>query len=320
MGKLVILDLVSAPKRTQNNNLDLSTILKSLDAECRDCSPISPLQCIDRCQTYKLKNELRTLRKALASPSYIKELFNALKNETRLLILQAMVNGRYSVGALQQKLKEAGQSHSQGTICEEYLQPLVTIGLAAQAREEYYATAFGLRLTQLLTRFKDLPKKLPAHSECYEETLLQALLSGQKTFEDIEPLILQKNVSRVLRRLCSAKLIATPKGRDYIFFFKSKRDPNKENFSKTERKIYDAITDEGISAGKLANETGLSTRIIYKYLRGLKGKKLVFCRRTLKAYRLTRAGEKLASLLQLVQKIVEDAWNSSELVCAGHPS
>lgn len=294
--------------------------MKSLDAECRDCFPISPLQCTERCQAYKLKNELRTLRKALANPSYIKELFNVLKNETRLHILQAMVNGRYTVGQLQQKLKEAGQSHSQSTIYEEYLRPLVAVGLAAQVREEYYATTFGQRITQQLARFQEIAKKLPAHSECYEETLLQALLSGPKTFEDIEPIILQKNVSRVLKRLCSAKLIATPKARDYIFFFKSKRDPNKESFTETERKIYDAIAEDGISAGKLAKETGFSTRITYKYLRGLKGKKLVFNRRTLKAYRLTCAGEKLASSMQLVQKIVEDAWNSSEIVCAGYPT
>jgi len=270
MGKLIVLDLISPIKKTQNKP-DLSAMIKSLEAECKNCSPISPLQCIDRCQTYKLKNELRTLWKALASPTFIKELLNVLKNETRLLILQAIVNGRFTVGQLQQKLKVAGQSHSQSTISEEYLHPLIGVGLVAQSREEYYGTAFGLRLTQLLSSFQELARKLPAHSECYEETLLQALLAGPKTFEDIEPLILQKNVSRVLKRLISAKLITTPKGRDYIFFFKSKRDPGKEAFNKTERKIYDTLSSEGISAAKLAKETGLSTRITYKYLRCLKG-------------------------------------------------
>ncbi|MGA2682917.1 MAG: winged helix-turn-helix domain-containing protein [Candidatus Bathyarchaeia archaeon] len=313
MGKLVTLSLTSPPEKTQNKR-DLSVIVKSLEAECKGCSPISPLQCIDRCQAYKLKNELRTLQKALANPNYIKELFNALKNETRLSILQAMANGRFTVCQLQHKLKEAGQNHSQSTISKEYLSPLVAVGLASQVQEEYYATAFGLRVIQLLARFQEFARKLPAHSECYEETLLQALLSGPKTFEDIEPFILQKNVSRVLKRLCVARLIATPKERDYIFFFKSKRDPNQEKLTKTERKIYDAIANQGISVGNLAKETGLSTRITYKYLRHLKGKKLVFNRRTLKAYRLTRAGEKLALSMQVVQKIVEDAWISSELV------
>ncbi len=82
----------------------------------------------------------------------------------------------------------------------------------------------------------------------------------------------------------------------------------------TERKIYETIADEGISAGKLSKETGLSMRRTYKYLRGLKGKKLVFVRRTPKAYGLTCKGEMLASVLKGLQQIVEETWSSSEQV------
>lgn len=313
MESLVTLGLTEPSARTQETR-DLSTILRGLDAQCRSCSPPSPLQCISQCKAYKLKNELRTLRKALSNPDYMTELLNVLKNETRLQILQAIANGRYSVGQLQQQLKRKGQSQSQGTISEEYLHPLVAVGLAAQARDEYYATTFGLRLTPLLGRFQILARKLPAHSECYEETLLQSLLAGPKTFEDVETVILQKNVARVLKRLASAKLIDSPRERDYIFFFRSKRDPTKDAFTATERKIYDALSDQGISMGNLVKATGLSARIIYRYIRTLKGKKLAFCRRTPKTYRLTCVGEKLASAMQVVQKIVEDMWNSSEIV------
>ena len=42
------------------------------------------------------------------TPNYIKELFNVLKNETRLHILHAIANGRYSVSQLQQELKKLG--------------------------------------------------------------------------------------------------------------------------------------------------------------------------------------------------------------------
>ena len=87
------------------------------------------------------------------NPNYIKELFNVLKNETRLHILQAIVNGRYSVSRLQQELKKTGHSHSQDTINEEYLGPLMAVGLATEARDEYYATTFGGRLTELLEDF-----------------------------------------------------------------------------------------------------------------------------------------------------------------------
>ncbi len=309
-------NVLSPPRKGDNH--DLAGMLRSLNAECRNCAPITPLECISRCRVYKLKNELRKLRETMDKPNYIKELFNVLKNETRLHILQAIVNGRYSVSQLQQELKKTGHSHSQDTISEEYLRPLMAVGLATEARDEYYATTFGGRLTELLGNFPEFVEMLPAHSECYEETLLQSLLSGPKTFEAIEALISPKIASRILKRLRSAGLIETSMERDYIFFFKSKRDPDKENFTLTERRIYDAIHNEGISAGKLAKETGLSIRRTYKYLRGLKGKKLVFIRKTPKAYGLTCKGEKLASVLQELQQIVEETWNSSEQVMHGN--
>jgi predicted transcriptional regulator/DNA-binding HxlR family transcriptional regulator len=299
-------------------NRDLSSMLKTLDAECRNCAPTSPLECITRCQVYKLKNELRKLRETMDNPNYIKELFNVLKNETRLHILKSIVNGRYSVSQLQQELKKTGRSHSQDTINEEYLQPLMAVGLATESRDEYYATTFGGRLTTLLGAFPEFAAMLPAHSECYEETLLRELLSGPKTFEQIETLISTKIASRIIKRLRSVGLIETPEERDYIFFFKSKRDPSKETFTETERKVYDTLSSGGISAGKLAKETGLSMRRIYKYLRGLKGKKLVFIRRTPKAYGLTCKGEMLATVLTELQQIVEDTWCTSQQVISSN--
>jgi DNA-binding HxlR family transcriptional regulator/predicted transcriptional regulator len=300
--------------KNNENKRDLASKLQSLNAECRNCAPISPLECISRCQVYKLKNELRKLCETMDNPNYIKELFNVLKNETRLHILKAIISGRYSVSQLQQELKKTGRTHSQETINEEYLQPLMAVGLATESRDEYYATTFGGRLTELIGNFPEFADVLPAHSECYEETLLRALLSGPKTFEDIETLISPKVASRILKRLRQVGLISAPEERDYIFFFKSKRDPNKETFTDTERKIYDAIPDEGISAGKLAKETDISMRRTYKYLRGLKGKKLVFIRRTPKAYGLTCRGEMLASVLQELQEIVDEMWSSSQQV------
>ena len=155
---------------------------------------------------------------------------------------------------------------------------------------------------------------LPARSECYEETLLQSLLSGPKTFEDIESVILPKITARTLKRLRSAGLIETPVERDYMFFFKTIRDPNKETLTASERKIHDLLPNEGISAGQLAKVAGLSVRRTYKCLRRLKGKKLIFVRRTPKSYALTCRGERLAIVLQQIQQVVEDTWNSSTQV------
>jgi len=301
-----------ATLRGENN--DLEGILKLLSAECRNCAPISPLQCINRCQVYKLKNELRKLRETMDNPNYIKELFNVLKNETRIHILQAIANGRYSISQLQQILKKTGDSYYPQKLSGKYLCPLISVGLATEARDEYYATTFGGRLTELLGVFPEFVEKLPAHSECYEETLLQCLLSGPKTFEEIDTLISPKIASRILKRLRQTGLIKTPSERDYVFFFKSKRDPTKETLTTTEKKIYGTITAEGISAGKLAKETLLSLRRVYECLRGLKGKKLVFSRRTPKVYALTCRGKKLALVLQELQQIVEDTWKSSKQV------
>ena len=305
---------VALSEQTMDKKQDLVEMLRTLDAECRNCAPLNPLECVTRCNVWKLKNELRTLRETMNNPNFMKDLFNVLKNETRLHILNAIAKGRYSVSQLQQQLKKAGFTHSQDTINEEYLRPLMDVGLAAEAREGYYATIFGDRLTELLDGFSEFVSVLPAHSECYEEMLLSALLAGPKTFQEVEELISPKVASRVLKRLKTGDLIVTPEERDYVFFFRSRRDPNKETFTLTERKVYDSLPEDGISAKKLAEKTGLSIRRIYKYLRGLKGKKLVFTRRTPKLYALTAKGEKLASLLQGLQDLIEEVWNSSEQV------
>jgi DNA-binding transcriptional ArsR family regulator len=308
MGTIQILS------RKGENNQDLAGMLKSLEAECRNCAPTSPLECITRCQVYKLKNELRKLRETMDNPNYTKELFNVLKNETRIHLLQAIVNGRCSVGQLRQVLKKTGYNYSQQNLSEDYLLPLIRAGLVTEVRDEYCATMFGGRLTELLEDCPEFVEMLPAKSECYEETLLQSLLSGPKTFEDIEALISPKSISRTLKRLRSVGLVETPIERDYIFFFKTKRDPIKENLTASARKIHNSLPDEGVAAGNLAKNTGFSMRRTYKGLRALKGKKLIFFRRTPKVYALTCRGKKLALVLQEIQIVVEDTWNSSKQV------
>jgi predicted transcriptional regulator len=311
---------VASTSRTLSRNTDLAEMLRTLDAECRECAPLTPLKCITRCNLWKLKNELRRLRETMDSPNFIKDLFNVLKNETRLHILNTIVKGRYSIDQLQQELKKAGYTHSQDTINEEYLRPLMQVGLASETLDEYCATMFGGRLTEKLEDFPEFTNVLPAHSECYEEMLLSALIAGPKTFQEVEAFISPKVASRVLKRLKTSGLIETPEGRDYVFFFKSKRNPEKETLVETEKKVYTSIPEEGISAKKLSEKTELSIRRIYKYLRGLKGKKLVFTRKTPKSYGLTVKGEKLATLLQDLQNLVEETWISSEQIISNEKS
>jgi predicted transcriptional regulator len=290
---------------------DLVEMLKDLGARCRECAPLNPLECVTRCRLWKLKNELRQLRNTMDDPNFIKELFNVLKNSTRLQILKTIVKGKHSVSRLQDELKKAGYSHSCDTISQEYLQPLMQVGLAAEAQEQYYATTFGGRLTEALDDFSEFVNDLPAHSECYEETLLDAMLSEPKKFEDLAAFVSPKIASRILKRLKTSNLVEAPEERDYVFFFRSKRDPTKEKFSPTESRVYLNLPEDGISAKKLAEKAEISLRRTYKYLRGLKGKKLVFTRKTPKAYRLTDKGKKLAQLLRDLQGVVEEVWQSS---------
>jgi len=305
---------VLATASSVEKNRDFAVMLRILDEECRKCTPLTPLECISLCKTWKLKNELRILRKNSENPDFMKDLMNVLKNDMRLHILMTIAKSHYSVRKLQQELRNRGRSHSQDTIVEEYLRPLLEVGLAVEAQDGYYATSFGSRLTELIKGSANILNLLPAHSECNEETVLKAFLGGPKTFEDVNGLVSKKIVSRILRRLKTVNLVETPKERDYIFFFRSKRDSAKETFSSTESKIYNDIPDEGISAQKLAERTGLTARTTYKYLRGLKGKKLVFRRKMPKAYWLTVEGKKLGLLLNELYTLVEETLSSSEQV------
>jgi predicted transcriptional regulator/DNA-binding transcriptional ArsR family regulator len=297
---------------TDEKNRDFAEILNVFNEQCRKCAPVSPLQCVSRCTTWRLKNEFRRLQQTMENPTFMKDLMNVLKNDTRLYILQTIVKGHYTIEKLQKELKKTGHAHSQDTIAHEYLLPLQEVGLAAETQEQYHATAFGGKLTELIENPEEFATYLPARSECYEETILKALLTGPKTSEELNCVVSQKILSRILKRLKTANLIETPEERDYIFFFASKRDPAKETFGATERKVYDNLTENGISANKLSQKTNLSVRRVYKYLRRLKGKKLVFTRKTPKAYCLTEKGDRIAFIVNELHNLVEETQTFSQ--------
>lgn len=79
------------------------------------------------------------------------------------------------------------------------------------------------------------------------------MLPSPKTFKDLSPLASANAVTRILKRLKNSCLVETPEERNYVFLFKTKRKPEKENLSAAERKIYEAIPDAGISK-KLAEK------------------------------------------------------------------
>ncbi|MCL2172757.1 MAG: hypothetical protein LBH62_03795 [Nitrososphaerota archaeon] len=291
--------------KTQSRQ-EASENLKNLEDMCKSCSPITPVQCISLCKFYKLKNELRNLRNILDNPVYATDFFNVLKNQTRFQVFQMILNGKCSLIKIQQELKNTTVAYSQYSISADYIQPLITMGLVTESLGKYNATLFGVCINNLLDGFYDFIQKLPAQSEGYEEALLILLLLGPKSRQEIQQVISPIIISRILKRLTTSNLINSPSDRNYIFFYRSKRDPTLEKLTEPELKVYQAIPNQGAGVDKLAKLVGLSQRRTYNHIRHLKGKKLVFTRNIPLTYSLTPDGQKLAIILQnLLQKIDE---------------
>jgi len=286
-------------------NTKLAEIIKKSEENCNGCHPTTPIKCVTDCKTWKLKNEFRELGEKLKNQSFTVLLLNALKNKRRLQILTMISKNHPSMTTIQQELKKQSYCHSQKTIAEEYIAPLIEAGLAKQDQDKYHATLFGCRLNELKIDAIDI-EALPPHSECYEELALSMLLNKPLTNEDFKGAIPTKSVPRVLNRLQKTELIQTTKENDYVFYFQTKRNPNKTIFSPTEKRVYENIPEEGISAQKLAGETAISLRRTYKYLRRLKGKKMVFVRKKPKSYSLTVKGIQLATILEQVCNLVTE--------------
>ncbi len=284
----------------------LAETAKKLEQRCQNCKPLSMLECVADCKVWKLKNEFRQLHKIIQDPSFTNHLLNTMKNKRRVQILKTLIRGEYTMSELQQELKKLGYCHSQETIIEEYVNPLIEVGLAEEKQQKHQSTMFARKINDVLKDRYDLFEVLPSHSECYEEKTLTMLLNGPKTYEELEKLVPAKSIARILKRLKTAKMIETTKEKDFIFFFKTRRDPGKESLSQTEKRVHENLSEEGISAKKLTAKTGISLRRTYKYLRRLKGKKLVFVRRKPRVYVLTEKGLQIVTGLQKLNELVQE--------------
>jgi hypothetical protein len=295
------------PIQGVDNHASLADLTKILKKNCENCRPLTPITCVTACKTWKLKNQLRKLHEKIENPNFLTKLLNTLKNKRRLQLLETISKEHYSITGLQQELKKREFNHSQQTIVEEYITPLIDVGLVDEDHNSYYTTVFGSKLSDLIKDFHDFGNVLPPHSECYEEITLDMLLRGPKTYEELGGIIPAKSVARVLSRLQKSVLAETGKEKDYIFFFRTRRSPNGSNLSCTERRVHENIPAEGICARKLAEKTRISLRRTYKYLRKLKGKKLVFTRKKPTAYALTVKGTQTAMMLEAVHKLAVEA-------------
>jgi predicted transcriptional regulator len=293
-------------RRKEKQKTQLELVMERVDAQCRSCRPPTPLDCIGSCHVWRLRNELKQLRSIITQQDYQNTLLNTLKNERRLRILELLSKSAFSLSHLQKELKDLGFSHSQETILGEYVEPLMAKGLVSESSRHFKATTLGLEINQLFAGLNGIESVLPPHSECYEEKVVGALLEAPRTYEELKLLVSSESLKRVIARLLETNLIAKNGDNNYIYYFRTKRPVGMEKLSSTEKRVYEGIPDKGVTGEQLAEKTGITLRRTYKYIRKLRGKKLVFKRKCPKTFSLTEEGVKIAVFLLKLCTVVKE--------------
>jgi len=265
--------------------------------------------CIERCEIWRAKNEFLEMNRMLCTDDHVHNLLNAVKNDRRQKVIEALSERPRSIKGLQECLKSKGYYHSQHTIASEYVEPLVKAGLVKRDGDKHRLTLYGQKFLDVLNRF-NVENPLPHHSRCYEEIVLKKLKDEPKSYADLVESVTQKSLSRSLRRLTENGLLTKSKSPHYVFYFRTKKVPKKA-FSPTEKKIYETIPEVGISARDLSKKAGINLRRTYKYLRRLRKRRLVFTRKKPKTYELTPSGIELANFLEETANLVLDASKAS---------
>lgn len=284
-------------------------ISEQVDKVCQYCEPISPMICVEQCEIWRTKNEFLQLNGTLCADDYVYDLLNAVKNDRRRKIIEALFKRPRSIKELQEYLKRKGYYHSQPTIASTYVEPLVKAGLIQRDGDMHRLTLYGRKFKDVLSKF-DVEDLLPSHSHCYEEIVLRELKDEPKTHSDLARSVPQNILSRTIQRLKEKGLVAKSESSEYIFYFRTKKVP-KKSFSPTEKKVYEAIPEVGASARQLSEKVGISLRRTYKYLRRLRNRKLVFTRERPRAYKLTSSGKEAADFLEETANLVLDASRAS---------
>jgi len=295
----------------------LAEIYERVDDYCKTCRTPSPMTCVEECALWKVKNEVLRLNGIVNKDDHLSNLFNAIKSERRLKILDELSQRPSSTKELQEHLKNHGYYHSRQTI-DEYIKPLVKAGLAKEEGKRYILTLYGRKIHDVVNRL-NLNNLLPTRSSCYEEVVLEELANGPKTREELLKSVHLKSLPRAIRRLQRRKLIIKNKTSEYIFYFKNKNRTNNQ-LSPTEKRVFAAIPDAGMSARQLSKEVGITLRRTYQYLRRLREKKLVFAQKKPLTYELTTDGRKIANFLEAVTQVALSASNASTFMLRRYPN
>ncbi|UCG36442.1 MAG: hypothetical protein JSV64_07505 [Candidatus Bathyarchaeota archaeon] len=284
-----------------DNGCTLTQTLHVLQERCKDCNVITPMLCVEQCSTWSVKKELHETDRILSRHQHELQLVNAIKNRRRLAILRILRNRSMNIRNLQKELGRTRYHHSKKTIYE-YLKPLLSAGLVRASSNRYQITLYGRKIHNIITRHY-FSGKLPIHSEGYEERILRSLLISAKTRKELLEEVPTKSLSRILKRLKKAQLIIDRSPSDRVFYFRTKRALGLESLSLTQERICNSIPRTGISARDLARTVGISLRRTYRYLRNLRGKKLVFRRNIPVRHELTARGRRTAEFLEEIASI-----------------
>jgi DNA-binding HxlR family transcriptional regulator len=288
-------------KKMIEDGCTLSQTLQVMQERCKDCDPITPMQCTEECETWKVKNELNETYKLVSKRIHGLSLLNAIKNERRLAILQTLNERPLHMDELQRKLRNSGYSHSRKTL-DQYLKPLFNASLIRNEKKRLVLTLYGRKINNLVKEH-DFDGKLPIHSSGYEEQILRSLLDSPKTRSDLVKTVPPKSLSRTLKRLRESGVISNDSPSDHILYFRTKRALHMERLSPTQKSICRAIPETGLSARSLSRTVGINLRRTYKYLRSLRGKKLLFRRKVRHEYDLTDTGRSTAKFLEAIASI-----------------
>ncbi len=293
---------------------DILDMLKKADDFCQQCTPTSPTLCVERCEIWRAKNEFLEMNGTLCSEDYFRNLLNAIKNKRRQEVVAALSERPRGIKGLQEHLKTEGHSHSQSTIANTYVEPLLETGLVRQDNGRYKLTFYGQRFWELFDGVK-IGDSLPSHSRCYEEKILRELKDGPHTYEELAEAVNQNILSRSIQRLKKEQLVNKSKSPYHIFYFRTKKAP-KKRFSPTEKRVYRSIPEEGISVPELSEKATISLRRTYKYLRRLRKRKLVFTRSRPRTYQLTQSGREITDFLEETADLIASASKASTYLLA----
>jgi len=220
---------------------------------------------------------------------------NAIKNQRRVSILQLLQEGPRTGEEIRKGLRSIGHKHSLTTV-REYLNPLLEAELIGHKHGKYSTTDKGLKVLQLVGRTNFL-LRFPSNSLCHEELSLIAIKNGYRTFDDLARIVDRSLLPRTLNRLQRQELVQSNHPRDHVQFYRV-RVRLHGDASPTERRVFHALSEDGISVKDLSKIVGITIRRTYKYLARLKKRGLILQRSLPVTYGLTSAGTIVADFIE----------------------